>query len=266
MKKLLRYTSWNWSMGWIPATALLSLGAVIECVLLFAAAGMTHNAWSSYDELVSQSGILWVAAVVYMLLPLGTQLYQSWAGRRTASVYTTLTLPLPRWQIFAVRALSTAFWLIVGTVVQLLLLSILWGPVTALQDSVAAGYFLFDITAQGRLWWDLADCSLFRLLLPTGSFGITVWLGLILAPALMSASVASHSGRRQVIAGILALFDQAVFALLGISIADGNTSIGQLEEACSNPATLTALAAMAAVVCVLSIWGLFALYRSEPAA
>ena len=266
MKKLLRYTAWNWSMGGVPAMMLLGLGAVSECVLLIVAAGMTRNAWFSYDELVAKSGLLWVAAIVYMLLPISTQLYQSVTGRRANSDVTTLTLPFPRWQILLARTLSAVVWMVIAAAVQLVLLAVLWGPVIALQDSVASGYFLFDVTAKGRLWWDLADCELFRLLLPSGAAGTSIWLGLILAPALMCASVACHSGRRQGIAAILALANQATLAAMGFSIAAGSISISQIEMLGYNPTTLSALVAVAAVMILLTLWGLLALRRSEAAA
>lgn len=266
MKKLLRYTAWNWSMGSVPAMILLGLGAVTEFVLLITAAGMVRNAWFSYDELVAKSGLLWVATIVYMLLPIGTQLYQSMTGRRANSEVATLTLPLPRWQILLARTFSAIIWLVIAAAVQLVLLAVLWGPVIALQDSVASGYFFFDVTAQGRLWWDLADCELFRLLLPTGLVGTGIWLGLILAPALMTAAAACHSGRRQGIAAILALVNQAALAAMGFSIAAGSISINQIETFGCNPATLLALAVMAAVVVLLTLWGLLALRRSEAVA
>lgn len=266
MKKLLQYTAWDWSMGRGPAGTLLGLGSVAECVLLVAAAGMAHNAWSSYDELVVRSGLLWVAVIVYIALPVCTRLDQIMAGKRSKSEFATLTLPFPRWQIFAVRTISTGLWLVVGAAVQLVLLAILWGPVTALQDSVAFGYFWFDVTAQGRIWWDLAECELFRLLLPTNLTGTIIWMGLILAPSLMAASVVSHGGWRQMVAGILALTNQAVLAMLVFSLTNGSTSMVQLEASWSNPMMLTIFAVMAAVVVLLSLWGLFALQRSESAA
>lgn len=266
MKKLLRYTAWNWSMGGVPAAILMGLGAVIECVLLIAAAGMVRNAWFSYDELVEKSGLLWVAAIVYMLLPISTQLYQSVTGRRSNSEVTTLTLPLPRWQILLARTFAAGIWLIIAAAVQLVLLAVLWGPAIALQDSVASGYFFFDVTAKGRLWWDLAGCELFRLLLPTGVAGTVIWLGLILAPALMSASVACHSGRRQGIATILALANQTVLAAIGFSIAAGSISISQIEMFGYNPMTISALVVMAVVMILLTLWGLLALQHSEAVA
>lgn len=266
MKKMLRYTAWNWSMGSVPAVMLLGLGAVSECVLLIAAAGMTRNAWFSYDELVAKSGFLWVATTVYMLLPISTQLYQSVTGRRVISEVTTLTLPLPRWQILLARTLSAGIWLVIAAAVQMVLLAVLWGPVIALQDSVASGYFFFDVTAQGRLWWDLADCELFRLLVPSGAAGICLWLGLVLAPALMSASVTCHSGRRRGFAAVLALANQAALAVIGFSVAAGSISISQIEMFGFNPATASVLAVMAAVVILLMIWGLLALRYSEAAA
>lgn len=266
MKKLFRYTAWNWSMGGVPAMILLGVGAVTECLLLIAAAGMVRNAWFSYDELVAKSGILWVAAIVYMLLPISTQLYQSATNRRANSAVTTLTLPLSRWQILLARTLSAGIWLIIAAAAQLVLLAVLWGPVIALQDSVASGYFFFDVTVQGRFWWDLADCELFRLLVPTSMVGTGIWLGLILAPALMTASVSCHSGRRQGIAAILALANQAAFAVMGVSVGAGSISISQIEMLGYNPATLSAFAVMAVVMILLTLWGLLALQRSEAAA
>lgn len=265
MKKFLQYTAWTWSMSRTPCGMVLATGAAAECVLLIATAGMMHSAWCSYQELVMSSGLLWVAAIVYLALPVCSQLPQYLAGGRAHGEFTALTMPFPRWQILSVRALAAALWMVVGTAVQVALLAILWGPVTALQDSVAAGCFQFELTARGRIWWDLADCGLFRLLLPSEPMGVLVWSALILAPSLMWASVTAHVGPRRVIAGLLALANQAVFAFLGFGIVSGNTNFVQLASALLNQPTQAVLLLMAAVVLLLTLWGLYAMQRSESA-
>lgn len=265
MKKFLQYTAWTWAMGRVSCGLLLVVGAAVECVLLVANAGMAYSAWCSYQEMVTASGLLWVVALMYLALPVCSQLPQFLAGRRTHAEFTALTMPFPRWQILSVRALATALWMVVGTAVQVVLLAILWGPVTALQDSVAAGYFQFELTIRNRIWWDLADCGLFRLLLPNEPMGLLVWAALILAPSLMWASVAAHAGYRRVIAGLLALANQAVFAFLGFGIVSGNTNFVQLASALLNQPTQGVLLLMAAVVLLLVLWGLCAMRHSESA-
>ena len=70
MKSLLRYTAWNWNMGRVSAGVLLGFGAAVECVLLFAAAASINQAAMEYNGIVEASGTLWVAWLVYLMLPI----------------------------------------------------------------------------------------------------------------------------------------------------------------------------------------------------
>lgn len=264
MKSLLRYTAWNWNMGRVSAGVLLGFGAAVECVLLFAAAASINQAAMEYNGIMEASGTLWVAWLVYLMLPISAQWPQEAAGQKSRVSYTILTMPMPRWQILVARTLSTALWVAVGFAVQSLLLVLMYGPITALQSTVANGFFSFEVTAQGRFWWALADCGLFRLLLPANGAGSILVLLLILVPALMSAAACSHHGRRRVAAEVVALAVQMTLSALAYQLVVGYiTGTRVLDMILKNRAATSVSLGLAGLVVMSVVWSVAALYRSE---
>lgn len=267
MKSLLRYTAWNWDMGRTSAGLLLGFGAAVECVLLFAAAASVHQAAMDYNGLVEASGVLWVAWLVYLVLPVGAQWPQEWAGQKSRVSYTVLTLPMPRWQILAGRTLATALWMAAAFAVQSLVLVLMYGPVTALQSTVASGYFSFDVTVQGRFWWALAECGLFRLFFPVDGLGFAFALLLGLIPALMSAAARSHHGRKRAGAEVVALAVQLVLSVVAYQMVEGYITGPQILDMIVKSRQAALLSVILVVVVGMSaVWSVVSLYRSEMAA
>lgn len=267
MKRLLRYTAWNWSMSRVPAGLLLAVGAAVECVLLCAAAAMPYLAGAVYNELVLSSGILWVVALEYLCIPVFAQFHQLFPGKGTRVSDTVMTLPIRRWQLPVGRMLATALWLLLGMAVQVLVLLVMWGPVTALQQSVAAGYFQFDVTARGSAWWALSGCGLLRLLLPTEGADLMLVALLVLLPSVLIPTVSVLRGRKRLVAVMLVLAEQFCVMYLALAVVAGNLAVSQLGTAFFRKTIY--LAGGVIMFCgavALLLWGLRAWYRCETAA
>ncbi len=266
MKRLLRYTAWNWSMSRVPAGLLLAVGAAVECVLLCAAAAMPYLAGVVYNELVLSSGILWVVALEYLCIPVFAQFHQLFPGKGTRVSDTVMTLPMRRWQLPVGRMLATALWLLLGMAVQVLVLLVMWGPVTALQQSVAAGYFQFDVTARGSSWWALSGCGLLRLLLPTEGADLMIVALLVLLPSVLIPTVSVLRGRKRLAAVLLALAEQFCAAYLAFPVAAGILAASQLGTAFFRRSAYLVGGVMFCGAVALLLWGLRAWYRCETAA
>ena len=267
MKRLLQYTAWNWWMSRGPSGLLLALGAVVDCLLLFIAAGLPYLAGADYDELVLSSGVLRGALLQYLLIPLCAQLHQLLPGKAFRVSDTVLTLPMPRWQLPAGRMLATALWLLLGMAVQVMVLLLMWGPVTALQESMAAGYFQCEVTVRGRAGWGLSGCGLLRLLLPTQATDLLFVALLVLTPSVLIPAVSACRGWTRVVAVILTLAEQIGLAYLTIPVVGGILVPAQLFDMFFQRNTyLAGGLIMACLAVALLLWGLRAWRRSEPAA
>lgn len=267
MKKLLQYTAWNWSMGRGPVAILLGLGTATECLLLFVAAASANLSALSYGDLVESAGILWVIAAAYLLLPICAQSVQERAAHTTHTSYTLFTLPLSRWELLLGRTLSGIIWMVLAMAVQTLVLVLLGGPILALQDSVSAGCFLFDVTEQGRLWWALAECSILRTMLPGSVPGVVFTAGMILIPAFMIPSAFMHAGWKRVTAFVIAFVEQVALFALANPVLTGKTTWEQVGRSLQTSSKIsTFLFVLAGVAIAHIFWGLWASYRSEAAA
>lgn len=267
MKRLFRYTAWNWSMGRGPVALLLVLGAAAECLMLFVAAASVNQSALAYGDLVEAAGVLWVIAAAYLLLPICAQVVQERASHTARTSYTLFTLPLPRWELLLGRALSGMIWMILAMAVQTLVLVLLTGPILALQDSVSAGYFLFDVTEQGRLWWALAECSILRTILPDSIPGIVFTAGMLLVPSFMMPSALMHTGWKRVTAFVIAFAEQVALLMLANPVLTGKTTWEQIGRSLQTSTGMDVLLAVMAGVAIAQIlWGLWASYRSEAAA
>lgn len=267
MKRLLQYTAWNWSMGCGPVILLLALGAAAECLLLFLAAASASQSALAYGDLVESAGVLWVIAAAYLLLPVCAQVVQERAAHMARPSYTLFTLPLSRGELLLGRALSSAIWMILGMSLQALVLILLCGPIVALQDSVSSGYFLFEVTEPGRLWWALAECSILRAILPTSILGAVFTAGMFLIPSFMMASVLMHTGWKRIMAFVIALAEQVALLMLAKPVLNGQATWEQiLRSLQTSRGMATLLFALAGVAIVQILWGLWASYRSEATA
>lgn len=267
MKRLIQYTAWNWSMGCGPVALLLAVGAAVECLLLFITAASASQSALAYGDLVESAGILWVIAVVYLLLPICAQAVQERAAHTARPFYTLFTLPLSRGELLLGRALSGVIWMIVGTLVQTLVLVLLCGPIVALQDSVSAGYFLFEVTEEGRLWWSLAECSILRVFLPTSIPGAVFAAGMLLIPSFMMASVLMHTGWKRIIAFVIALVEQVALLMLAKPVLNGQATWEQIIQSLQTSRSMVAFLFGIATVAVAQIlWGLWASFHSEAVA
>lgn len=267
MKRLLRYTAWNWSMGCGPVGLLLMLGAAAECLMLFVAAASVKQSALVYGDLVESAGVLWVIAAAYLLLPICAQAVPERASHTARTSYTLFTLPLSRGELLLGRALSGMIWMILAMAVQTLVLVLLSGPILALQDSVSAGYFLFDVTEQGRLWWALAECSILRAILPDNIPGIVFAAGMLLVPSFMMPSALMHTGWKRIAAFVLAFGEQAALFILANPVMTGKTTWDQIGRSLQTSRGMsTLLVVMAGVAIAQILWGLWASYRSEAAA
>lgn len=264
MKRLLQYAAWNWSMGRGPVSFLLGLGAAVECILLFAAAASPNQSHLGYGDLVESAGVLWVVAAVYLALPLCAQIPQEIAARHTHASCTALTLPMPRWALIAGRALSVLLWFVTGMALQIVLLTVMWGPTTALQDSVCAGCFQFDVTAKGQLWWALEDCSLMRVMIPTDWVGMLFTAIMLLVPSLLLPSALVHSGWKRTAAELAALADQAILTVLMFQALVWNIGWEQIVQSLQHSRAMAVSALIvAAIAAVLVAWGLWSVHRAE---
>lgn len=267
MKRLLQYTAWNWSMGCGLVALLLALGTAVECLLLFVAAASASQSALAYGDLVESAGILWVIAAAYLLLPICAQAVQERAAHMARPSYTLFTLPLSRGEFLLGRALSGVIWMVLGMSLQTLVLILLCGPILALQDSVAAGYFLFEVTEQGRFWWALTECSILRAFLPTGLPGMAFAAGMILIPSFMMASVLMHTGWKRIMAFVIALVEQVSLLMLAKPILNGQATSEQiLRSLQTSRGMATLLFVLAGVTVAQIIWGLWASYRSQATA
>lgn len=267
MKRLLRYTAWNWSMGGGPVALLLVLGAAVECLLLFITAASENQSALAYGDLVEAAGVLWVIAAIYLLLPICAQVVQERTEHMTRASYTLFTLPLPRWMLLLGRALTVVIWMLLGMAVQTLVLVLLCGPILALQDSVAAGYFLFEVTERGRFWWALADCSVLRAMLPNGAAEMVSTAGMLLLPSFMVTSAFMHTGWKRITAFVIALAEQIALFMMAYSVLSGRTTWEQIGLSLQTSKEMVAFLAVAAGVAIIQIlWGLWASCRSEVAA
>lgn len=267
MKRLLRYTAWNWSMGIGPVALLMVLGAAAECLLLFVAAASVNQSVLAYGDLVDAAGILWVMAAAYLLVPICAQAVQERAEHKARTAYALYTLPLPRWGLLLGRALSGIIWMILGIAVQTLVLILLCGPILALQDSVSAGYFSFEVTEQGRLWWALADCSILRTMLPNSIPGAVFTAGMLLIPSFMMSSVFTHTGWKRTLAFLIALAEQVALFMLANPVLTGRTSWEQIVRSLQTSKGMAAfLLVITGVAMAQILWGLWASYRAEATA
>lgn len=267
MKRLLQYTAWNWSMSRGPVTLLLVLGAVAECLLLFVAAASATQSALAYGDLVNAAGVLWVIAASYLLLPICAQVAQERTDRMVRTSCTLFTLPMSRWELLLGRALSCIIWMILGMAAQTFVLILLGGPILALQDSVSAGYFLFEVTEQGRLWWALAECSVLRAMLPNSIPGMVFTAGMLLVPSLMVPSALMHTGWKRITAFVIAFAEQVALFMLANPVLSGRTTWEQIDHSLQTSKGMAAYLLVVAGVAIAQIlWGLWASYRSEAVA
>lgn len=267
MKRLIQYTAWNWSMGRVPVSLLLVLGAAVECLLLFVSAASANQSALAYGDLVEASGVLWLMAAAYLLLPICAQAVQEHAARMARPAYTLFTLPVSRGKLLLSHALSSTIWMILGMAVQTLVLILLCGPILALQDSVAAGYFLFDVTERGRLWWALAECSALRTMLPDSIVGMAFTAGLVFIPSFMMASALMHNGWKRVAAFLITLAEQVALLVLANPVVSGQATWEQvLQSLQTSKAMVLFLLVIAGVAVAQILWGVWASYRSEATA
>lgn len=267
MKRLLQYAAWNWSMGCGPVALLLLLGAAAECLLLFVAAASVNQSALLYGDLVDAAGVLWVIAAIYLLLPACAQAVQERAAHMARTSYTLFTLPLSRRELLLGRALSSVIWMVLGMAVQTLVLILLCGPILALQDSVSAGYFLFEVTEQGRIWWALAECSILRAMLPNSIPAMIFTAGMLLIPSFMMPSALMHTGRKRILAVVIVLVEQVALFMLANPVLAGRTTWEQIGRSIQTSKGMeTFLLVLTGVALAEILWGLWASYRAEAAA
>ena len=243
MKTIYRLAAWNLRVTIKPLLLVWGLMAAGEFVALIAPATSNKGSlmnFSFYNFTLPIFVFSYIAAVFISVYPACSA-----AFGRSKSIYTLMTLPMPRRNIlFAniVSGLLTAF----GTItVQVALHFVFYYPVMKLAEaSRPDAYLQCPVFIENGLFLSFMRNELLQVIFPRSLFSLLAFLTVIICTTVLLHCVPMHSGLWRVVSLVL---------LAGSGILGGIVLMMQYLNRGSST-TVVALSAPLAAAAVLSLW------------
>lgn len=120
------------------------LGMVsIEIAALFITAFSEFNAFMPYEILIKKSGVPIIFSITALIVYFIDINACEECYKKNKSIYTLMTLPIPRWNLYFAYVVAGVISLIVILAVQLLTIVMLYIPVMSVADTISKGVPVF---------------------------------------------------------------------------------------------------------------------------
>ncbi|MEG2697300.1 MAG: hypothetical protein RR951_00095 [Ruthenibacterium sp.] len=194
MRTWYRLTAWNWYIVRKPWLLVCAVMSVAQTAALLLSAGGKKGAGIPCDSLWIESFACFIFAAGYLAVMAVTLRPVLQAQGKSRGAYTLQTLPAKRGTVLLSQIACTALALC-GTIAwQLVLVLVLYWPVTAVSNAAAAKFLLQYTVPHADMQLSFVRNMMVRLLLPTTAFGALLLLLLIVAPSVLLVCAFFHRG------------------------------------------------------------------------